>query len=123
LVTDGNESEGGLLAEAALAEPRVPIYPVVPPPARLPPATIRRLIVPPLAPAHAALPLEVVVESRAVAPLGAALAVTVNGQALLPVPVELPPGPSAVRLPYRLANAGAYPLHADLRLRPGRPAA
>src|SRR5204862_70745 len=38
LFTDGNESEGSLLAEAALAEPRVPIYPVVPPPARLPPA-------------------------------------------------------------------------------------
>src|SRR5207244_223567 len=54
LFTDGNESEGSLLAEAALAEPRVPIYPVVPPPARLPPAAIRRLIVPPLAPAPAA---------------------------------------------------------------------
>ena len=123
LFTDGNESEGSLLAEAALAEPRVPIYPVVPPPARLPPAAIRRLIVPPLAPAHAALPLEAVVESRAVAPLGAALAVTVNGQALLPVPVELPPGVSAVRLPYRFANAGAYLLEASLRFAPGAPPA
>src|SRR5439155_15397853 len=80
--TDGNETAGSLLAEAALAEPRVPIYPVVPPPARLPMGTIRRLIAPPLAPAHAVLPLEAVVESRAAAPLGAALAVTVNGDAL-----------------------------------------
>ncbi len=123
LFTDGNESEGSLLAEAALAEPRVPIYPVVPPPARLPPAAIRRLIAPPLAPAHAALPLEAVVESRAAAPLGAALAVTVNGEALLPVPVELPPGVSAVRLPYRFANAGAYLLEASLRFAPGTPPA
>src|SRR5437667_117888 len=123
LFTDGNESEGSLLAEAALAEPRVPIYPVVPPPARLPPAAIRRLIAPPLAPAHAVLPLEAVVESRAAAPLGAALAVTVNGEALLPVPVELPPGVSAVRLPYRFANAGAYLLEASLRFAPGAPPA
>src|SRR5439155_849646 len=104
--TDGNETAGSLLAEAALAEPRVPIYPVVPPPARLPMGTVRRLIAPPLAPAHAVLPLEAVVESRAAAPLGAALAVTVNGEALLPVPVELPPGVSAVRLAYRFENAG-----------------
>src|SRR5207247_602288 len=72
LFTDGNETAGSLLAEAALAEPRVPIYPVVPPPARLPMGTVRRLIAPPLAPAHAVLPLEAVVESRAAAPLGAA---------------------------------------------------
>src|SRR5207245_9695685 len=78
---------------------------------------------PPLAPAHPARPLEVVVESRAVAPLGAALAVTVNGEALLPVPVELPPGVSAVRLPYRFANAGAYLLEASLRFAPGAPPA
>ncbi len=62
-------------------------------------------------------------ESRAVAPLGAALAVTVNGEALLPVPVELPPGVSAVRLPYRFANAGAYLLEASLHFEPGAPPA
>src|SRR5205823_1922999 len=81
------------------------------------------LIAPPLAPAHAVLPLEAVVESRAAAPLGAALAVTVNGEALLPVPVELPPGVSAVRLPYRFGNAGAYLLEASLRFAPGAPPA
>ena len=123
LFTDGNETEGSLLAEAALAEPRVPIFPIVPPPARLPTGAVRRLIVPPLAPAHAVLPLEAVVESRAAAPLAAALAVTVNGEALLPVPLELPPGVSAVRLPYRFANAGAYLLEAKLLLAPGAPPA
>jgi len=123
LFTDGNETVGSLLAEAALAEPRVPIYPVVPPPARLPMGTVRRLIAPPLAPAHAALPLEAVVESRAVAPFGAALAVSVNGEALLPVPVELPPGVSAVRLPYRFENAGSYLLEAKLLLAPDAPPA
>src|SRR5206468_8338260 len=82
LFTDGNETVGSLLAEAALAEPRVPIYPVVPPPARPPMGTVRRLIAPPLAPAHAALPLEAVVEGRAVAPFGAAVGVGGNGEAL-----------------------------------------
>src|SRR5205823_2652926 len=56
-------------------------------------------------------------------PLAAALAVTVNGEALLPVPLELPPGVSAVRLPYRFANAGAYLLEAKLLLAPGAPPA
>src|SRR5207247_1405409 len=54
---------------------------------------------------------------------GAALAVTVNGEALLPVPVELPPGVSAVRLPYRFENAGTYLLEATLLLAPGAPPA
>src|SRR5439155_1042022 len=56
-------------------------------------------------------------------PPAAALAVTVNGEALLPVPLELPPGVSAVRLPYRFANAGAYLLEAKLLLAPGAPPA
>src|SRR5207247_463249 len=118
LFTDGNETEGSLLAEAALAEPRVPIFPIVPPPARLPMGAVRRLIVPPLAPAHAVLPLEAVVARRAAAP-----ALTVNGESLLPVPLDLPPGVSAVRLPYRFANAGAYLLEAKLLLAPGAPPA
>ena len=121
LFTDGNETEGSLLAEAALAEPRVPIYPVVPAAARLPAAIVRRLLVPPLAPAHTVLPLEAVVESRAATPLGAALAVTVNGEALLPAPVELPPGVSVVRLPYRFEDAGSYLLEAKLLPAPGAP--
>src|SRR2546425_9605816 len=35
LFTDGNETAGSLLAEATLAEPRVPVFPVLPPPAAL----------------------------------------------------------------------------------------
>ena len=123
LFTDGNETAGSLLAEVALAERRLPIYPVVPSSARLPPAAVHRLVAPGLAPAHAPLPLEAVVESRAARPLGAALAVSVNGEALAPVPVELPPGVSAVRLPYRFAHAGAYLLEARLLLAPGAPPA
>jgi Mg-chelatase subunit ChlD len=121
LFTDGNETVGSALAEAALTEPRVPVFPVVPAPARLPAASVRRLVAPALAPAHAALPIEAVVESRAAEPRAAALRIAVDGQSLLPVPVELTPGVSVVRLPYRFEAPGSRLLEAELLLPPGEP--
>ena len=123
LFTDGNETKGSVLAEAALTEPRVPVFPVVPPAARLPAAGVRRFLAPTFAPAHAVLPLQAVVESRAASPVAAALRVGVNGQSLLPVPVEMVPGVSVIRLPYRFEDAGSYLLEAELLLPPGEPPA
>ncbi|HXA55049.1 MAG TPA: VWA domain-containing protein, partial [Solirubrobacteraceae bacterium] len=123
LFSDGNETEGSFVAETVLAERSMPIYPVLPAPGSLPAATVRRLLAPPLAPAHAVLPLEAVLESRADAALGGALALTVNGQALLPVPLDLPPGVSVVRLPYRFEEPGSYLLEARLLLAPDTPPA
>jgi len=121
--TDGNETEGSVLAEAGLVEPRVPVFPVVPPAARLPQAAVRRLIAPTFATAAAVLPLEAVVENRAPAPRDAALAIRLNGKSLLPVPVQMPPGVSAVRLPYRFDEAGSYLMEAELLMPPGEPPA
>jgi Mg-chelatase subunit ChlD len=116
LFTDGNETTGSLLAEAALGEPRLPIFPVVPPAPSRPPATLRRLLAPPLAPAHGLVPLGAVVEARA--PLTAALLLDVDGEELPPVPLDLPAGVSVVPLPYRFDQAGHYLLEARLLLAP-----
>ncbi len=121
--TDGNETAGSALAEAALAEPRIPIFSVIPAAARLPAGTVRRLVAPARAPAHAVLPLEAVVEGRADGPRSAMLAITVNGASLLPVPVDLARGIRVVRLPYRFDDRGAYVLDARLLTAPGEPLA
>src|SRR4029077_11978436 len=73
LVTDGNETTGSALAELALGGERAAIFSLVPAPAAPPPATIRRLVVPAVAPEHAVLPLEAIVESRAPGPIPAVL--------------------------------------------------
>src|SRR5207302_1031894 len=57
LFSDGNETAGSHLAEATLVEPRIPVFPVVPTAAAFPPAVIRRLLAPALAPARSVLPL------------------------------------------------------------------
>src|SRR5439155_26102276 len=100
LFTDGNETAGSLLAEAALVEPRITVFPVVPTAAAFPTAVIRRLLAPALAPARSVLPFETVLENPAAAPVSGALALSVNGRALLPLPVDLPPGPGVVAPPY-----------------------
>jgi Ca-activated chloride channel family protein len=116
LFTDGNETTGSALAEAALIEPRVPIYPVVPAAQALPAATIRRVLAPALAPEHTILPLEAVIESRAPQPIPAALKLTVNGEPLAALPLDVAPGLSVVGLPYRLRSAGQYLLETELLL-------
>ena len=116
LFSDGNETTGSALAEAALIEPRVPIYPVVPAEQALPAATIRRVLAPALAPEHTILPLEAVIESRAPEALPAALKLTVNGEALAALPLDVAPGLSVVGLPYRLRSAGQYLLETELLL-------
>jgi Mg-chelatase subunit ChlD len=123
LFTDGNETEGSLLAEAALTEPRVPIFPVVPPATDLPPAILRRLLVPALAPEHTILPLEAVIESRPDAPMTAGLRLSANGAPLTVESVDLQPGFNVVALPYRLSGAGHYLLEAELLLPPAWPRA
>jgi Mg-chelatase subunit ChlD len=95
----------------------------VPPAGGLPTAGVRRLVAPALAPAGAVLPLEAVVESRAPAERSAALALAVNGAALLPAPVALAPGTTLVRLPYRFEAPGNVLLEARLLLAPGEPEA
>src|SRR5205814_954364 len=75
LFTDGNETQGSLLGEIALGGPSLPIFPVVPPAAALPAATVRRLLAPAFAPERSVIPVSVVLESRAAKPLPAVLEV------------------------------------------------
>lgn len=123
LFTDGNETEGSLLAEATLTEPRLPVFAVVPPPADLPPATIRRVLAPALAPERTVLPLKAVIENRAAEPLRAVLDLTANGDPLTHETVVLKPGLSVFALPYHLRGAGQYLLEARLELPPSGPQA
>ena len=123
LFTDGNETQGSIVAEIALGEPSLPIFPVVPPAAALPPAAIRRLLAPAFAPELSVLPLSVVVESRAPKPLPAVLEVRADEERAAPVPVELPPGTSLVELPYRFRAEGEFLLQARLLLPPAEPRA
>jgi Mg-chelatase subunit ChlD len=131
LVTDGNETEGSLLAEASLTEPRLPIFPLVPPPAALPAVAIRRLLAPALAPENTVLPLEVVLENRAAVRLSAALRVTASSDPAAAADtdarsarlqfVDLPRGGSVVPLPYRLSGPGQYLVEAEVLASPGDP--
>ncbi|TMB46040.1 MAG: VWA domain-containing protein [Deltaproteobacteria bacterium] len=123
LFTDGNETQGSIVAEIALGEPSLPVFPVVPPAAALPAAAIRRLLAPAFAPELSVLPLSVVVESRAPRPLPAVLEVRADEEEAAPVPVELPPGTSLVELPYRFRAEGEFLLRARLLLPPDQPRA
>jgi Mg-chelatase subunit ChlD len=123
LFTDGNETRGSVLAEARLIEPRTPVFPILPPAGELPPAVIRRVLAPTLAPASTLLPLQVVVDHRAPGRLSAALAVRADGRDMMPVPLDLPAGPSVITLPYRLNAPGHHLLEAELLMAPGVPAA
>lgn len=122
LFTDGNETRGSALAEATLIEPRTPVFPVLPPAGALPPVVIRRVLAPAFAPASTLLPLHVVVDHRGSGRLAAALAVRADGRGMVPVPLDLPPGPSVVTLPYRLNAPGHHLLEAELLPPPGVPA-
>ncbi len=121
LFTDGNETAGSLLAEATLAEPPVPVFPVLPAPAALPPAALRRLLAPSLAPDHTMLPLQAVIESRMAEAFDAALQLDANDEPITIEPVTVPPGLSVVPLPYRPRGPGPHVLEAHLRLLPGAP--
>jgi Mg-chelatase subunit ChlD len=116
LFTDGNETHGSALAEAALTHPRVPIFPIVPTRAELPAGRIRRILAPALVPEHAMVPLELVIESHAETPVSAVLRLTANGQPLAHEPIDLPPGLSVITLPHRLRGAGHYLLESTLEL-------
>ena len=116
LFTDGNETTGNALAEATLTEPPLATFPVVLDDAALPPAAVRRLLAPALAPEHATVPLEAVVESRAPAPLRAVLELAANGERLGSSTIDLPPGVSVVEVPYRARSTGQYLLEARLTL-------
>jgi Mg-chelatase subunit ChlD len=123
LFTDGNETEGSLAAATAVTEPVVPIYPVVPAVTVLPPAALRRVIVPPLTPERTIVPLEVVVERRAGPPLDGLLRVTANGEELALGALEMPPGLSVTALPHRWEGAGHFRIEAEALLPPGTPPA
>ncbi len=106
LVTDGNETCGSLRAEAALLTPRVPVFPIVPRPALLPPIVLRRLLAPAVVPAGRLIAFDVVVEARD--PVLAVLSVRIDGASFPPVPVDLPAGITVVPLPYRFDRVGMH---------------
>jgi len=112
LFSDGNETVGSVLAEAALAEPRIPVHIVLPSESALPAVTIRRLIAPPFVPARAAVPLVAVLEARTAG--SAVLLVTVDDEGLPPLPLDVPAGMTLVPIPVRLETPG--PLLVAVRL-------
>jgi Mg-chelatase subunit ChlD len=119
LFSDGNETTGSVLAEAALTAPRLPTFPIVPPSSALPAARVRRLLAPRLAPEHSMLPLEAVLENGAAAPAHAVLELFANGERLATQRLDLTPGVSVIEVPYRLRDPGQYLLEARLALPSG----
>lgn len=121
LFSDGQETRGSVLAEAALAEPPLPVFPVNLDSMELPPAVIRRILAPAAAPDGTVVPLEAVVESRMPAPLEAALVTVADDGAPAPVAATLLPGLTVVALPYRARGPGRHALEAALRVPPDGP--
>lgn len=83
----------------------------------LPSAALRRLLVPPLAPARTAVPIAAVIESAARS--SAVLDVTVDGRSLPPRPVELSPGTAVVPVAFTADDVGNHRLSARLLMPPG----
>jgi len=123
LVTDGRETTGSLAAEVARMTPPVPLFAVVPPPDTLPAVTLRRLLAPAFLTAGAPAPLEAVVENATAERTTAVLQVAIDAAPPLAVPLDLPPGPSVVALPFPSAEPGAALVQARLLLRDGEPPA
>jgi Mg-chelatase subunit ChlD len=121
LFSDGNETQGAVLAEVALDPSPPAVFPVPPAARALPAAAVRRLLAPPLVAAGAALPVAAVVEARA--ETTAALALTADGRALPPLPLDLAPGVTVVPLPLRVHRPGHHLLEARLQLPPATPPA
>jgi uncharacterized membrane protein len=121
LVSDGNQTIGDVVAETALMDPRPPVFPLVPPPGALPPASVTRLLVPVIAPSRGAVPIAAVVESAAEG--SAVLDVMVDGRSLPPRPFELEPGTSVVPIAYTTDEPGHHRLSARLLMPPGSPPA
>jgi Mg-chelatase subunit ChlD len=116
LFSDGNETVGSVRAEAARATRRLPVFAFIPAGAALPAAVVRRVLAPTFAPEHTVLPLELVVENRAAAPLAADLQLIANGDPLARERTRLAPGLNVIALPYRLRGAGQYAIEAELSL-------
>jgi Mg-chelatase subunit ChlD len=121
LVTDGRETRGSLLAEAAGSPGRAPVFAVVPPPSTLPAANVRRLLVSTFVAAGAPAPLEAVVDNRTSTRRSAVLQMAVDDRPPLAVPLDLPPGTSVVALPFPTAEPGTALVEARLLLRAGEP--
>ncbi len=116
LFTDGQETAGSLLAEVTLADAPMPVFSVLPAEADLPPATIRRLLVPATTYERGMVPLEAVIESHTALPIEATIALAVDGEPTIERPVTLSPGASVVALPHRALGIGPHTLDAELRL-------
>lgn len=116
LLTDGQETVGDVLAEAALADPPIPVFAAAPTPEGLPAAVLRRLLVPRLTRERAGAPLEAVVESFRPAPIPATLELAIDGEDAGVRAVSLLPGVDVVALPYRPRGTGTHEVEARLRL-------
>jgi len=121
LVTDGHETRGSVLAEAALASTPLPVFPVVAARATLPLAELRRLLAPALVAAGTRWPLEAVVESRATTPLDVEIVLAADAEEPLVHAARIPPGTSVVGLPHPIHGPGPLLLEARLRLPPDLP--
>ncbi len=121
LASDGQETRGSALAEAALTTPPIPIFPVGLDATALPPAVIRRVLAPGSAPDRTVVPLEAVVESTMPAAADATLVIASDDGAPREVAATLLPGLTVVALPYRARGAGTHVLAAALRMPVGGP--
>lgn len=123
LLTDGQETVGDVLAEAALFEAPTPVFTAAPTPEVLPAAVLRRLLVPRLTREGSSVPLEAVIESFRPAPVPASVELAVDGKDAGTRAVRLVPGVNVIALPYRPSGAGAHLIEVRLRLPPELPAA
>jgi Mg-chelatase subunit ChlD len=112
LLSDGQETRGSVLAEAAVADPALPVFPLRLDATGLPPAIIRRVLAPTVAPDRTVVPLEAVVESGLPAPVDA----TADDGAPDEVAASLLPGLTVVALPYRARDPGRHEVAAALRV-------
>ncbi len=118
LLSDGRETRGDIVAEAALGARPMAVFPIAPAAPELPAATIRRLLAPGSAMAEAAVPVEAVVESHAPAPIDVTLVLSANGTVVAERDATLPPGPSVVALPWRSGAPGPIALEVGVAGQP-----
>ena len=117
LFTDGNETQGDVLAEAVLADPPVLVFPD--PTSALPDVALRRLLVPRFAPAGTVVPVSAVVEAHVATSV--AVAFDVDGRTPLPRPLTLKPGVTVVTVRERMSDPGDHRVDARVLVPPGHP--
>jgi Mg-chelatase subunit ChlD len=119
LLTDGLETQGDARSEIpALAEQGVQIFSDVPPPSTLRRVALTNFAAPASVRADTSFPFRLEVESEATQPTTADLKLLADGMVVGGRRIILESGLNRFRLPYRIANAGAYLMQAEIMAPP-----